>query len=117
MGDGAIISISDVDESLTKQNIKFRNDFELIIDNIKVGNRKASLEKFDSLLRKLKANLPQDSSFIPNMAAEFIISLQRVLDERNIGLYKIMPDSNLYTIFNECNTLPDLKSVLTGFIN
>ncbi|NLY19402.1 MAG: helix-turn-helix domain-containing protein [Clostridiaceae bacterium] len=117
LGDGAIISISDVDESLTKQNIKFRNDFELIIDNIKVGNRKASLEKFDSLLRKLKANLPQDSSFIPNMAAEFIISLQRVLAERNIGLYKIMPDFNLYSILNECNTIPDLKSVLTEFIN
>src|SRR5690606_5447400 len=53
----------------------------------------------------------------PNMAAEFIISLQRVLAERNIGLYKIMPDFNLYSILNECNTIPDLKSVLTEFIN
>lgn len=117
LGDGAIISISDVDVSLKKQNVNFQNDYILIIDNIKVGDCRAALQKSGSLMCKLKANMPQDLSFIPNMAAEFIISLQRVLIERNIDLRKILPEFNLYNILNKCNTLPDIELVLTEFIN
>lgn len=116
LGEGAIISISDVDASPKKQNINYQNDYALIIDNVKVGDCKAALEKFESLLCRLKANMLQDLSFIPNMAAEFIISLQRVLTERNIDLYKIIPEFNLYRILNECGTIPDLESVLSEFI-
>lgn len=117
LGEGAIISISDVDVSLKKQNLKFQNDYTLIINSVKVGDCRAALEEFDGLMCKLNTNMPQDLSFVPNMAAEFIISLQRVLIERNIDLRKIIPEFNLYNILNKCNTLPDIESVLTEFIN
>lgn len=116
LGDGAIISVSDIVASLVKENIKIQPDYSRIIQCVKVGDCEGALKRFDEVMLELRRNMPQDMNFMLNLAAEIIIAIQTNLFERNIDINSIIPGFNLYSKLSNCNTLPDITEMMSVFI-
>lgn len=116
LGDGAIISVSDIVASLIKENIKIQPDYTQVIQCVKVGDNEGAVKRFGELMLELRKNMPRDINFILNLAAEIITSVQKNLFERNIDINTIIPGFNLYARLSSCSTLPDMESMMSDFI-